>query len=141
VGWLGELHPALVRRFELPAAPVAFELDLAALLARPVPRGRPVSRQPVVRRDLALVVDESVGVQRLVDVLARAAPPFVVALRPFDLFRGGGLPNGRKSVAILVLMQDTARTLTDAEIEGAVEALAATAHRELGATLRSQDAR
>ncbi|HEY8241878.1 MAG TPA: phenylalanine--tRNA ligase subunit beta, partial [Casimicrobiaceae bacterium] len=141
VGWLGELHPALVRRFELPAAPVAFEVDLAALLARPVPRGRAVSRQPMVRRDLALVVDEAVPVQRLVDVMARAAPPFVVAVRPFDLFRGAGLPSGRKSVAILVLMQDTARTLTDAEIEGAVEALATIAHREFGATLRSQDAR
>jgi phenylalanyl-tRNA synthetase beta chain len=140
-GWLGELHPALVRRFELPAAPVVFEVDLAALVARPVPQGRTVSRQPMVRRDLALVIDEAVPVQRLVDAMVRAAPPFVVAVRPFDLFRGGGLPNGRKSVAILVLMQDTARTLTDAEIEGAVEALAATAHRELGATLRSQDAR
>jgi phenylalanyl-tRNA synthetase beta chain len=100
-----------------------------------------VSRQPGVRRDLALVVDESLPVQQLLDVLARAAPPFVVALRPFDLFRGTGLPSGRKSVAILVLMQDTARTLTDAEIEGTMESLAATAHRELGATLRSQDPR
>jgi phenylalanyl-tRNA synthetase beta chain len=140
-GWLGELHPALVRRFELPAAPVAFELDAGRLLERPVPVGRPVSRQPGVRRDLALVVDESLPVQQLLDVLARAAPPFVVALRPFDLFRGTGLPSGRKSVAILVLMQDTARTLTDAEIEGTMESLAATAHRELGATLRSQDPR
>ena len=73
--------------------------------------------------------------------LAAAAPPFVVALRPFDLFRGGGLPNGRKSVAILVLMQDTARTLTDAEIDRAVESLAATARDAYGATLRSQDVR
>jgi phenylalanyl-tRNA synthetase beta chain len=141
VGWLGELHPALVRRFELPAAPVAFELDLPALLERPVPTGRPPSRFPMVRRDLALVVDEAVPVQALVDRLTAAAAPFVVALRPFDLFRGGGLPNGRKSVAILVLMQDTARTLTDAEIDRAVESLAATAHDAYGATLRSQDAR
>ena len=141
VGWLGELHPALVRRFELPAAPVAFEIDLAALTERPVPEGRPPSRFPMVRRDLALVVDEAVPVQALVDRLAAAAAPFVVAVRPFDLFRGGGLPNGRKSVAILVLMQDTARTLTDAEIDRAVESLAATARDSFGATLRSQDAR
>ena len=140
-GWLGEVHPALVRRFELPGAPVAFELDGAAALVRPVPAGRPVSRQPKVRRDLALVVDEALPVQRLLDVLSAAAPPFVVGLRPFDLFRGIGLPDGRKSVAILVLMQDTARTLTDAEIEGTMESLAATAHREFGATLRSQDPR
>ncbi|MEO8487954.1 MAG: phenylalanine--tRNA ligase subunit beta [Betaproteobacteria bacterium] len=140
-GWLGEVHPALVRRFDLPGSPVAFELDLGALLARTVPLGRPVSRQPIVRRDLALVVDEAVPVQQLVDVLMRAAPPFVVALKPFDLFRGAGLASGRKSVAILVLMQDTARTLTDAEIERTVESLAAAARRDLGATLRSQDSR
>jgi phenylalanyl-tRNA synthetase beta chain len=137
IGWLGELHPRLVRRFELASPPVAFEIDLDALLARPVPAGRPVSRQPVVRRDLALVVDEAVPVAALIAAMGRAKAPFVVAIRPFDLFRGPGLPGGRKSVAILVLMQDTARTLTDAEIEGAVEALAAAAHRELGATLRT----
>ncbi len=140
-GWLGELHPRLVRRFELASAPVVFEVDLEPLLARPVPAGRPVSRQPVVRRDLALVVDEAVPVASLLGAMEREKAPFVVEIRPFDLFRGPGLPNGRKSVAILVLMQDTARTLTDAEIEGAVEALAAAAHRELGATLRHQDAR
>ena len=140
-GWLGELHPRLVRRLELPSAPIAFEVDLAALLARQVPAGRPVSRLPVVRRDLALVMDESVPVQALVDALSAAKPPFVAALRPFDVFRGGALTSGMKSVAILVLMQDTARTLTDAEIEQAVDALASVARREFGATLRSQDPR
>jgi phenylalanyl-tRNA synthetase beta chain len=141
VGWLGELHPRLVRRFELASAPVAFELDLAALVARPVPVGRPVSRQPMVRRDLALVMAESVPVQALVDALSAASPPFVAAVRPFDVFRGGSLTSGMKSVAILVLMQDTARTLTDAEIEQAVEQLAAEAQRRFGATLRRQDPR
>lgn len=140
-GWLGELHPRLVRRFELPSPPVVFELDLDALLARPVPSGKPVSRQPVVRRDLALVVDEAVPVAALLRSMEDARAPFVVAIRPFDLFRGPGLPVGRKSVAILVLMQDTARTLTDAEIEGAVAALAEAAFREHGATLRHQDSR
>ena len=140
-GWLGELHPRLVRQLELPFAPVVFELALETLLARPVPLGKPVSRQPMVRRDLALVVDEAVPVGDLVATLARFGPPFVVAVRPFDLYRGTGLPSGRKSVAILVLMQDTARTLTDAEIEGAVEALSEAAHREFGATLRHVDSR
>ncbi|CAG0987670.1 phenylalanyl-tRNA synthetase beta chain [Burkholderiales bacterium] len=140
-GWLGELHPRLVRAFELTGAPVVFEVGLAALLARPIPAGRAASRLPVVRRDLALVMDDAVPVQAVLDALARSGPPFVVALRPFDVFRGGSLPPGRKSVAILVLMQDTARTLTDAEIDAAVGSLAAAAHREFGATLRSQDSR
>ena len=87
------------------------------------------------------LMDESVPVQGLVDALSAARAPFVVALRPFDVFRGGALTNGMKSVAILVLMQDTARTLTDAEIEQAVEQLAAEAQRRFGATLRRQDPR
>lgn len=140
-GWLGELHPRLVRHFGLASAPVVFELAVDALLARPVPVGKPVSRQPMVRRDLALVVDEAVSVGELLDALRRSGPPFVVSMRPFDLYRGAGLPAGRKSVAILVLMQDTARTLTDAEIEGAMEVLSIAAHREFGATLRHVDSR
>jgi len=141
VGWLGELHPRLVRRYELGRPAVAFELDLEACLARHVPVGRAVSRQPVVRRDLALLVDEAVPVGALVDALVAGCPPVVEAIRPFDVFRGGQVAAGRKSVAILVLMQDTARTLTDAEIDAAVEALATIARSEFGATLRSQDPR
>jgi phenylalanyl-tRNA synthetase beta chain len=141
VGWLGELHPRLVRRYELGRPAVAFELDLEACLARRVPVGRAVSRQPVVRRDLALLVDEAVPVGALVDALVAGRPPVVEAIRPFDVFRGGQVAAGRKSVAILVLMQDTARTLTDAEIDAAVEALATIARSEFGATLRSQDPR
>jgi phenylalanyl-tRNA synthetase beta chain len=60
VGWLGELHPRIVKEFELPRAPIAFELRLDALVARGIPAGTPVSRLPIVRRDMAVVVDESV---------------------------------------------------------------------------------
>src|SRR4029077_11163962 len=60
LGWLGELHPRLVRHFELPHAPVLFELDVAPLLRRPFPAARTVSKLPVVRRDFAVVVDDTV---------------------------------------------------------------------------------
>ena len=138
-GWLGELHPRLVRTFGLATAPVVFEIDLDALVERAVPAGRPVSRQPTVRRDLALELPDQVPVQMLLDALDAARPPFVVTIRPFDVFRGGSVGPGRKSVAILVLMQDTARTLTDTEIDGAMAALAGVAQREFRATLRSQE--
>ncbi|MFO1283429.1 MAG: phenylalanine--tRNA ligase subunit beta [Burkholderiales bacterium] len=140
-GWIGELHPRLVRGFELAQPPVVFELDFDSLATRPVPKGRPVSRQPVVRRDLALKLADDVPVRSLVDALEAARPPFVVSIRPFDVFRGGSVGAGQKSVAILVLMQDTARTLTDVEIDSAMASLAAVAEREFQATLRSQDPR
>jgi phenylalanyl-tRNA synthetase beta chain len=135
-GWLGELHPRLLRHFALPKAPVVFELSLEALLARPMPAGKPVSRLPIVRRDMALVVDEAVPVQALIDALCATKPAHVDALRLFDVYRGAGLTEGKKSLAILVLMQDTSRTLTDADIAATEAHLLAVAREKFGATLR-----
>ncbi|MEP7329517.1 MAG: phenylalanine--tRNA ligase subunit beta [Betaproteobacteria bacterium] len=135
-GWIGELHPKLVTHFVLPKAPVVFELDVAPLEVRPMPMGQSVSRQPVVRRDLALVVDEALPVQTLLDALHAASPVHVIALELFDVYRGHGLTEGRKSLAILVLMQDTSRTLTDADIDATEAGLLAIARQHFGATLR-----
>lgn len=135
-GWLGELHPRLVRHFELPQAPVVFELALDALTGTRVPVGRAIARTPVVRRDLALVVDDALPAQALLTALRDAAPDHVRAISLFDLYRGRGLPDGRKSLAILVLMQDTSRTLTDADIDATEARLVAVAGEKFGATLR-----
>ncbi len=135
-GWLGELHPRLVRQFGLPRAPVVFELAAASLSVLPVPAGKPVSRLPIVRRDLGLIVDEAVPVQALLDALDQAKPPHVEAIRLFDVYRGAGLTEGKKSLAILVLMQDTSRTLTDADIAATESLLLAIARDKFGATLR-----
>ena len=106
------------------------------LLALPMPAAKPLSKLPVVRRDFAVVVDDKVPVGALLDALAAATPPRVVALRPFDLYRGPGLPSGKKSVAILVLMQDTERTLTDADIDATLADLLRVLQVRFGAVLR-----
>ena len=137
VGWLGELHPRLVRRFELSRTPVVFELGLAALIDRPVPRSRPISRQPVVRRDLAVVIDDAIPAQALIAAIESEKAPHVESVAIFDLYRGAGLPFGRKSVAILVLMQDTQRTLTDSDIDATLASIVALLARRFGATLRT----
>jgi phenylalanyl-tRNA synthetase beta chain len=136
-GWIGELHPRLVRGFQLPKTPVVFEVDLAAFTARPVPSVRAVSRQPVVRRDVAVVLDDAVPAQAVLDALQSEKAAHVESIAIFDAYRGAGLPPGRKSVAILVLMQDTARTLTDADIEATVADIVALLARRFGATLRT----
>ncbi|MCC6867986.1 MAG: phenylalanine--tRNA ligase subunit beta [Burkholderiales bacterium] len=135
-GWFGELHPRLVRHFELPQAPIVFELALETLTDTRIPLGRAVARTPLVRRDLALVVDDALPAQALLTALREAAPPHVRAISLFDLYRGHGLPDGRKSLAILVLMQDTSRTLTDADIEATEAGLIAVASAKFGAALR-----
>jgi phenylalanyl-tRNA synthetase beta chain len=135
-GWLGELHPRLVRAFDLPQAPVVFELDLECLCRRPKPFARAVSKLPIVRRDLAVVIDENVPAQSVLDALAAAKPALVERLALFDVYRGAGIEVGKKSVAILVLMQDTARTLTDAEIDAAVASLLRVIQDRFGGALR-----
>jgi phenylalanyl-tRNA synthetase beta chain len=135
-GWIGELHPRLVRHFELPAVAVVFEADVDALSHLSMPVGRAVSRLPVVRRDLAVVVDEALPAAALVAALEEAKVPYVDAVRPFDVYRGAGLPPGKKSLAILVLIRDTERTLTDAEIEGTMGALRRVLEERFGAELR-----
>ncbi len=136
IGWLGELHPRLARAHELPAAPVLFEIEWAALQHVGLPDVRPVSRFPPVRRDLAVVVAEQVPTQALVDAMLAVKPDCVADIQLFDVYRGGTLPQGQKSLAFLVLMQDTQRTLTDPEVDAAMERLFKTLRDNFNGTTR-----
>jgi phenylalanyl-tRNA synthetase beta chain len=136
-GWLGELHPRLVRHYELPAAPIVFELEFAAVAARRIPVAHAVSRQPSVRRDLAVIINENIEVNDLLKALHAINDTRIETLDVFDVYRGHELPDGRKSVAILVLMRDTERTLTDVDSELIVTGLLSVLHDRFGATLRA----
>jgi phenylalanyl-tRNA synthetase beta chain len=116
---------------------VVFEVDAEPLLAVPLPRFAEVSRFPPVIRDLAVVVDEGVPAQALLDALSGARPGLIQAVRIFDLYRGEGVRKGRKSLAFRVVMQDTARTLTDAEVDAAMADLEQLLTARFGAQRRS----
>ena len=136
VGVIGELHPRWVQKYELGTAPVLFEVDLACLLSRSLPGYREVSRFPAVVRDLALIVPAELELQALHDALRTAAPALVSHIELFDLYQGKGITEGRKSLAFRIVMQDTQRTLEDAEVDQAVAILVATAEKTFGAELR-----
>ncbi|MEW6314307.1 MAG: phenylalanine--tRNA ligase subunit beta [Pseudomonadota bacterium] len=136
-GVIGELHPQWVQRYELPSAPVLFEIELAALLARHLPHFAEVSKFPPVRRDLAVVVDEAVAIQALLDAMRATAPACLSEVALFDVYRGKGIEQGKKSLAFRVLLQDTQKTLTDAEVETALAHLLATLREKFAAQLRS----
>jgi phenylalanyl-tRNA synthetase beta chain len=138
-GFLGELHPRLLPHFELAFSPVVFELDLEPLLEVSLPAATPISKFPPVRRDIAIVVDEGVSAQAILDTVDAVKPPYVERIEPFDLYHGARLPSGKKSLAILVLMQDTSRTLTDADIDATEALLLAVARDQFAATLRQQE--
>lgn len=137
IGWLGTLHPRLVQELDLPAAPILFELDLDALYRLPFPRYQSVSRFPQVRRDLAFVLDANIPVGDVLATMQQAASDIIIELAIFDQYRGKGISADQKSLAFRVVMQDTQRTLTDAEVEDAVAKLADAVLRQFNATLRS----
>ncbi len=136
IGWLGELHPRLQRKYELPAPLVLFEMDAEPLLAIGLPQYGEVSKFPPVRRDLAVIVDEKVTVQAILDGLNRIKAPIVDAVSVFDVYRGKGIENGKKGLAFRVLLQDTQKTLTDAEVDAALAGLRGVLEQEYGAKLR-----
>ena len=123
IGWMGELHPQWQQQYDLAQAAVWFEVGLAALAQGSVPKAMDVSRFPAVRRDLAVVVNETVGVQTLLDAMRQAAEPWVTEIALFDVYRGKGMERGKKSLAFRVLLQDTQKTLTDSEIEYSIKLL------------------
>lgn len=123
IGWIGELHPQWQQQYDLPLSVVWFEVELAALMAARVPSASEVSKLPPVRRDLAVVVDEGVPVQGLLTALQAAKAPFVVELGLFDVYRGKGVEEGKKSLAFRVLLQDTQKTLNEIEIDQSIARL------------------
>jgi len=137
VGFVGELHPAWAQKYDLGSAPVLFELELAAVLARKLPAYVDVVKQPAVRRDIALVVASTVQATQLQAVLQSAASNIVRTIDVFDVYSGKGLEPDTRSIALRVVLQHTERTLEDAEIDQAVKAMIAAAGEKLGAHLRA----
>ena len=123
IGVVGELHPRLQQKFELPAPAVVFELLTDPLVEGDFPRFQGLSRMPVVRRDLALVVAENVPAGALLEAIRARVPGFVREVEVFDQYRGKGVDAGKKSLALRIVMQDTDRTLTDSEVEGVMTSI------------------
>jgi phenylalanyl-tRNA synthetase beta chain len=145
VGWIGDLHPRWMQKYDLPNAPVLFEIESEALMQRALPVPSDVSKFPPVRRDIAIVVDQKVDVQALIDELesARSEPAckHVTRVALFDEFRpksstSGGLDAHEKSLAFRVTLQDTGGTLQDETVETAIKTLVERLARVHGARLR-----
>jgi phenylalanyl-tRNA synthetase beta chain len=133
-GWVGELHPSL-----LPGAWGLFELDLADL-AEHVPERvvhEDVVTFPAVRQDLAFVVAEETPAGDLVDAAREAAGPLLRQARVFDVYRGGQIPEGKKSVAVAVAFQSPERTLSDDDARVLRERVVAALAERFGAELRA----
>jgi phenylalanyl-tRNA synthetase beta chain len=135
-GWIGELHPELARGLNLQPPPYLFEIELDITTPAPLPTAEEQSRFPAVRRDLAVVVNESVTFSQLRESVTVAASSLMRELKVFDVYRGQGIDSGRKSVALGLILQDKSKTLTDADVEAVMTAVRERLHQDLEATIR-----
>ncbi len=137
IGWIGELHPRLLRALDLDHAAVGFEVDLEPLRRRALPRLQALGRFPSVRRDLAFVVPEAVTWAAIETSIHTVAGPLLVGLGLFDVYAGKGVESGFKSLAMGLILQEKSRTLTEQDVEEVVQRVTDALQHEHGARIRS----
>jgi phenylalanyl-tRNA synthetase beta chain len=138
IGWLGELHPRLVKALSLSNTLFMFELEIEPAFIAKRLQFNNISRFPSVRRDLAVVVDESVPLALLQENVTVSASGLLSELRVFDVYRGPGVDFGRKSIALGLILQDSSRTLTDVDADAVVASVVTRLRDVLSATIRDQ---
>jgi phenylalanyl-tRNA synthetase beta chain len=138
IAWIGSLHPGLVTRLDLPHRVIVFEVSFDRLASPSVARFHEPSKFPAIRRDLAIVVDDSIMADEILACVREAAGDLLHGLTLFDIYQGKGVDSGKKSVALGLTFQDFSRTLTDTQIDGLVTAILNGLQQRLGARLRQQ---
>ena len=136
IGWIGELHPRWRQKYDLTFAPVLFDVAADAVVARELPHYETVSKYPPVWRDLAVIFDENVEYQAVVDAINAQKPAAVIDFSLFDIYRDAGMGNGKKSLAFRMLVQDTQKTMTDAEVDSVVSEIIKILQNKFNAKLR-----
>ncbi len=136
-GWIGELHPELTVKYNLPFPPIVFEINLDYTSSMDLACFSDYSRQPAVRRDISVEVAESVSASAMLAALKNHGSSIVSEVALFDVYRGKGIDSDKKSVAFRVLLQDTEKTLTDVEAETAIQQLLKVLQEYFSAKLRT----
>ncbi len=136
IGWLGMLHPTLEKQLGFDTQIFLFELDQDLLLSKQIPKFKPLSKYPSVRRDMALIVKEEVAVSDIISCIKGCSEQTLQDIVVFDIYRGKGVEEGSKSVALSLILQDFSQTLTDSEIDAIFSRLLETLTTKISAKLR-----
>ena len=138
VGVMGQVHPLVAKNYGIDTDVYCAEINFTKLLSYRLPDATytPLPKYPAVTRDLALICDESVTVSQAEDVITAAAGKLLRDVRLFDIYRGVGVPEGKKSMAFSLELRADDRTLTDTDSEGVVSKVLASLKEKLNATLR-----
>ncbi|MDH3510339.1 MAG: phenylalanine--tRNA ligase subunit beta [Gammaproteobacteria bacterium] len=136
IGWLGELHPSLTKKLDLAVAPILFEISLEPALAAKITEYEGISKYPAVRRDIAAIVSCDLPVASIEKAVREAAGPSLRDSMIFDVYEGKNIETGYKSVALGLILQETSRTLTDADADDIRRAVIDRLSSDFNATIR-----
>ncbi len=136
IGYVGALHPRITKKLDIPKSVYVFEIDSNAILGAEVPKYTNVSKFPEVTRDLALLLDKTIPVAKLENVIIDAAGDNLKNLKVFDVYSGEGIDPQRKSVAFNLTFQHSSRTLNEDEVNGPIEKIISRLEEEFDAKLR-----
>ncbi|ALG68678.1 phenylalanine--tRNA ligase subunit beta [Beggiatoa leptomitoformis] len=136
IGIIGALHPQLQQQLDFTQPVYLFELQLAALSHAETPSYTDVSKYPSVRRDLAVVVQNTITADKVLDCVRQSAPNFLAETTLFDVYQGKGIEEGKKSLAIGLIFQEISRNLTESEIDKTLEQILSSLEHQLDAQLR-----
>ncbi|ASP47168.1 phenylalanine--tRNA ligase subunit beta [Cognaticolwellia beringensis] len=136
VGHVGALHPELERKLGLNGRTLVFELLLTEICTQNIPQARDISRFPANRRDIAVVVEEQISANKVLQLIEKVGGNYLVDLNLFDVYQGSGIESGFKSLAIALTLQDNNKTLEEKDITDVVNRVVDTLKTELNASLR-----
>ena len=137
VGYVGKLHPQTQQTVDLDLDAFVFEIDIDVLSERELPKFTPLLKFPSIRRDLAVIVDESVKGGELIDFIVKIGGKLLTDAFIFDIYKGEHLEQGKKSVALAMTLRHPEKTLEDAEINKVVDKVVAGLEEQYQAVLRS----
>lgn len=136
IGYIGTLHPSLSKPFALNGSAIVFEIELEQIITRKLPEAGDISKFPANHRDLAFVVDEQLNAGKVLKFIEKIGGTELVGINLFDVYQGQGVEEGKKSLAIGLILQDTTRTLEEQEIADSVNKIVEAVSMEFNASLR-----
>ncbi len=136
IGLFGMLHPTLEKTLGFESPVFLFELDQNLVFKKQIPKFSALSKFPSVRRDLALIVKEKVTAAEVINCIHSCNEEIIQEVLIFDVYRGVGVEDGFKSIALSLILQDSTQTLTDSEIDAIFNNILDTLKSNLSAKLR-----
>ena len=136
IGFIGTVHPKVVQQLGLSGKPVVFEIEWAAIEERNVPSAKEISRFPSNKRDIAIVLDVAVPAGDVLNACRQVGGKQLVNVTLFDVYQGANLPEGKKSLAISLTIQDTEKTLEEKDINAVISVVLSELEQRFNAYLR-----